>query len=124
MPGSSGELQGVILSRSDLEIVRDPELEGLIDLLSEPTQALTANEYMASIAKRQEAVSKHLLRGGGHYVASRAVPGDGKFGGAAATHTGRRRIWQRMDVGGVIHSHHFTFLSRSEMGWTFAGQPR
>lgn len=33
-------------------------------MLSRPTQALTSEEYLESIAKRQEAVSKHLLRGG------------------------------------------------------------
>lgn len=48
------------------DIVRlpDAETEGLIDLLSRPTQALTSNAYLESIAKRQEAVNKHLLRGG------------------------------------------------------------
>lgn len=49
---------------SPLEIPQDSEIDQLIQLLSSPTQALTSEEYLDSIAKRQEAVSKHLLRGG------------------------------------------------------------
>lgn len=52
------------LPRVDIEPLQDVEIERLIEVLSRPTQALTAEEYLDSMAKRQEAVSKHLLRGG------------------------------------------------------------
>ena len=49
---------------SDLETLPDQEIDNLIQLLSTPTQALTHEEYIDSIARRQAAVSRHLLRGG------------------------------------------------------------
>jgi uncharacterized protein YjbI with pentapeptide repeats len=52
--GSGGEFEAL-----QLEVI-----DNLIDLLSRPTQGLTAGEYGESIAKRQEAVSKFLIRGG------------------------------------------------------------
>lgn len=52
------------IASTDLERIEDPELEDLLDILSQPTQALTTDDYLASIARRQEVVSKHLLRGG------------------------------------------------------------
>ena len=49
---------------TDIVIPQEMELDELIGLLSRHTQALTADEYLESIAKRQEAVDKHLFRGG------------------------------------------------------------
>jgi uncharacterized protein YjbI with pentapeptide repeats len=48
---------------SEIERVNDPEIDNLIDLLSRPAQGLATEEYLDSIARRQEAVSKFLLRG-------------------------------------------------------------
>lgn len=59
-----GANEGLVLPNTELEILPDAQLDSLIGLLSRPTQALTAEEYLDSIAKRQEAVSKHLLRVG------------------------------------------------------------
>lgn len=53
----------VVPSEASVERVIDPEIDNLIKLLSRPTQALTTEKYVDSIAKRQEAVSKFLLRG-------------------------------------------------------------
>lgn len=52
------------LPHAGIELLQDAEIDRLIVLLSRPTQALTAEEYVGNIEKRQEAVSKHLLRGG------------------------------------------------------------
>lgn len=52
------------LPHAAIEPLQDAEINNLIELLSRSTQALTAEEYLDSIAKRQEAVNKHLLRGG------------------------------------------------------------
>ena len=52
------------LPQANIESLQDAEIDRLIVLLSRPTQALTAEEYSGNIEKRQEAVSKHLLRGG------------------------------------------------------------
>lgn len=57
--------EGLVPSELGLEIPADAEIDQLIDLLSRPTQGLSQEEYLESIAKRQEAVSQHLLRGGG-----------------------------------------------------------
>lgn len=58
---SSGNLA---LPHTDIELLQDAEIDKLIELLSRPTQALTTEEYLESIARRQEAVNKHLFRGG------------------------------------------------------------
>lgn len=52
------------ISSTDLETIQDPDLDELMEILSQPTQALSTDDYIASIARRQEVVSKHLLRGG------------------------------------------------------------
>ena len=59
-----GANEGLAIPHTEIEIAQDAEIDNLIELLRRPTQALTAEEYVDSIAKRQEAVSKHLLRGG------------------------------------------------------------
>lgn len=59
-----GTNEGLAIQHAEIEILQDIEINNLIELLSSPTQALTTEEYLGSIAKRQEAVSKHLLRGG------------------------------------------------------------
>lgn len=56
--------QGLVVPEQGIEIPQDAEIDALIGLLSKPTEALTHEEYLDSIARRQEAVSKHLLRGG------------------------------------------------------------
>lgn len=61
---SASSAGGLVLPHADIESLQDAEIDRLIEMLSRPTQALTADEYLDSIAKRQEAVSKHLLRGG------------------------------------------------------------
>jgi uncharacterized protein YjbI with pentapeptide repeats len=53
----------IFAPESGIELVSDPEMDNLITLLSQPTQDLNKEEYDNSIAKRQEAVSKFLLRG-------------------------------------------------------------
>jgi len=55
---------GLVLPHTDIELLRDAEIDTLIAMLSKPTQALTTDEYSDSIKKRQEAVNKHLFRGG------------------------------------------------------------
>lgn len=55
---------GFDISHTDLEAIQDPELDELIELLSQPTRALTRDERNANIARRQEVFNKHLLSGG------------------------------------------------------------
>ncbi len=55
---------GLDISNTDLETIQDPELDELIELLSQPTRALSRDERNASIARRQEVFNKHLLSGG------------------------------------------------------------
>src|SRR5258708_1142661 len=63
--GTEQSNSGLVPSpHADIEVPQDPEIETLIALLSRPTEALTRDEYLDSIAKRQEAVEQHLLRGG------------------------------------------------------------
>jgi hypothetical protein len=60
-----------VVPRNNAELLvraRDKEIDGLIALLSKPTQALTSDEYLESIAKRQEAVNRFLVRGGADTV--------------------------------------------------------
>jgi len=61
---STSNSGGLVLPHTDIEPLQDAEIDRLIGMLSRPTQALTADEYLDSIAKRQEAVNKHLFRGG------------------------------------------------------------
>lgn len=51
-------------SEIGIDIPQDAEIDRLIQLFSKPTQALTHEEYRDSIRKRQDAVNKHLFRGG------------------------------------------------------------
>lgn len=53
-----------VSEETGIEVIPDPEIDRLIKLLSQSTQALSTEEYVDSIAKRQETVSKYLLRGG------------------------------------------------------------
>jgi len=48
-----GENEGLAIS-TEIEILQDEEIDSLIELLRRPTQALTAEAYLESIAKRQE----------------------------------------------------------------------
>jgi len=61
---SASSAGGLVLPHTDIEPLQDTEIDRLIELLGRPTQALTADEYLDSIAKRQEVVNNHLLRGG------------------------------------------------------------
>jgi uncharacterized protein YjbI with pentapeptide repeats len=61
---SASSSGGLVLPNTGIEILQDEEIDKLIVMLSRPTQALTADENLQSMAKRQEAVDKHLLRGG------------------------------------------------------------
>lgn len=56
--------EGLVLPHTNIEPLQDKEIDILIELLSRHTQALTTEEYLESIVKRQEAVNKHLFRGG------------------------------------------------------------
>ena len=55
---------GLALPRTDIEPLQDPEIDKIIEMLRAPVQALTTDEHSDSMKKRQEAVDKHLLRGG------------------------------------------------------------
>lgn len=55
---------GLIVPHIGIERIDDAIIDSLIELLSKPTQALTPEEYLDSIAKRQKAVDQHLIRGG------------------------------------------------------------
>lgn len=61
---SASSVGGLVVPNAEIESLQDAEIDRLIEMLSRPTQALTADEYLQSMAKRQEAVDKHLLRGG------------------------------------------------------------
>ncbi len=54
----------IVVPHTEIERIDDAVIDSLIELLSKPTQALTPEEYLDSIAKRQKAVDQHLIIGG------------------------------------------------------------
>jgi len=54
----------LVPSESRIESILVPEIDDLIKILSRPAGALTGEELDDSIRKRQEAVDRHLFRGG------------------------------------------------------------
>ncbi len=49
---------------TNLDVPQDAEIDRLIEMLSKPSLALTREEHIDSIRKRQDAVNQHLFRGG------------------------------------------------------------